>query len=58
MEDSNKIISFSHTASDATAITAIAKLKLYSKKHGITFSYLVIKAIVKLVEELENGRKG
>jgi len=49
----NRIISFSVQPTDIEAGKEIKKLKEYCKKKGITFSFMIIKAIVKLNKDLK-----
>lgn len=49
----NRIFSFSVVKTNLNGILEIEKLKNYSYKTGISFSYLIIKAITLLNEELE-----
>lgn len=56
---STKIYSFSHKPNDKKSEQAIDKLKEHSRRTGISFSHLVLKAIKRYVEELDNeSRKG
>ena len=52
--DTNKVISFSHNS--ITDEKVINKLKAYGKKTGRTFSYLVIEAIKRYVQDIETDK--
>lgn len=49
----DRIQSFSLQPGDKNAYEQLSKLKQHSKKTGISFSYLVIKAITLLNKELK-----
>jgi hypothetical protein len=49
----NRVISFSVQPTDIEAGKEIKKLKEHCKKKGISFSFMVIKAIIKLNRELK-----
>lgn len=48
-----QIFSFSIAKADNNSILELKKLKDHSKKTGITFSHLIIKAITSLNKELK-----
>lgn len=50
----DRVISFSHRPDDEDAIKNVAKLKAYGRKRGISFSFLTLKAIKNLLEELND----
>lgn len=50
---SDRVISFSVQPTDIEAGKEVKKLKEYCKKKGISFSFMVIKAIVKLNKDLK-----
>ena len=49
----DRVISFSVAPTDTKSKKEIKKLKTYCKKTGISFSYLVLKAIANLNKELK-----
>lgn len=49
--DQNRVVTFSYKPADKVARENVECLKNYSQKTGISFSYLVIKAIKKLIEQ-------
>lgn len=52
--DSDRVVSFSYKPHDKTAYTAISELKVYGKKRGISFSFLVLQAIKNYIEKLKD----
>ena len=56
-KETDRIQSFSVKPDDTMAWNEIQKLRAYSKVKGISFSFLIIKAIKALNEELQlNGK--
>lgn len=53
MNDDNRVVSFSLKNKDKEGVEAINWLKAYSNKRGITMSFLILKAIKNLVNELK-----
>lgn len=52
--DTNCVVSFSYKPHDKEAYEAIAELRAYGKKRGISFSFLVLKAIKNHLRELND----
>lgn len=48
---SDRVVSFSVTPDDKDGLHQIKKLREYSKKTGISFSFLILKAITKYNKE-------
>lgn len=49
----DRVISFSVAPSDKEGIAQVSKLKQHCKKTGISFSFLVLKAITNINKELK-----
>ncbi len=48
----DRVTSFSYKPHDKDSLDSIAKLRKYGKERGISFSFLVLKAIKNLTKEL------
>lgn len=53
MSDVTRVISFSVKPGDKLNTDNVDKLKAHSDKTGVSFSYLVLKGIAKVIEELK-----
>ncbi len=51
--ETDRVLSFSCKPHDSEACKAISELKAHGKKRGISFSFIVIKAIKSYVKELD-----
>lgn len=52
MEDFDRVLSFSYKPYDKKALEAVNKLKNHSKTKGISFSFMVLKAIIEYSKKL------
>lgn len=50
-----RVISFSCKKSDLPSTLAVENLKKYCKSSGLSFSFMVLKAIKQLNKKIENG---
>ena len=54
MVEKDRVTSFSYRQTDKEAVEAIRYIKTYCRSKGVSFSFMVLKAIKKLAEEMRN----
>jgi hypothetical protein len=52
--NADRVISFSYKPDDKNTIETITKLKRHASRRGITFSFIIIKALKNYLDKLEN----
>ena len=52
LNDPDRVVTFSYRPDDKDTAQAVAELKVYCRKHGITFSHLMCKAVQRIHQEV------